>query len=71
MSVGFSSLSMMEILRVYSMERLRYGTTVSCNFANFGSLERVFKILQESGSPWNLRDITAQQVLFDKLVADT
>ena len=26
---------------------------------------------QESGSPWNLLDITAQQPLFDQLVADT
>ena len=28
-------------------------------------------ILQESGSPCNLRDITSQQALFDQLVADT
>lgn len=61
----FNSLSMMELLRVYSTELSWYGC--------WPQLEDFYKrhILQESGSLYNLRDITAQQSLFDQLVADT
>ena len=59
---------MMEIRRDFSMEGSWYGCEVLLKKQEYRSF---FFFLQESGSPMSLPDITAQQPLFDQLVADT
>ena len=63
-SVGFQLLINDGITQGLSMEHSWYGCS-----PQFSNLQKI--ILQESGSPYNLRDMTAQQPRIDQLVADT
>jgi len=66
----YTSSSMTDILRVSSTERSWCGCCLQTHLEKTRR-EKFLFFLQESGSPIPLRDIRAQQPLFDQLVANT